>query len=139
MSSSNPVDVVKAAYAAFGRGDVPAIVALCDDKLDWQFNGGTRVPYSGRFGKADVADWFGAVAEHDDVQVFEPREFIAGGEHVTVIGWERCAARPSGRRFECPWVHVFTVKHGKVTRFWGIYDTEASSSARGAQPKCRRR
>jgi ketosteroid isomerase-like protein len=130
MTSSNPVDVVKTAYAAFGRGDVAAIVALCDDKIDWQFNGGTRVPYSGRFGKADVANWFGNVAKFDDVQSFEPREFIPGGEHVTVIGWERCAARPSGRVFESPWVHVFTVKNGKVTRFWGIYDTEASSKAR---------
>ncbi len=130
MGNGNPVDVVKAAYAAFGRGDVPAIVALCDDKIDWQFHGGTRVPYSGRFGNRDIPGWFAAVAAHEDVQAFEPREFIAAGEHVTVIGWERCAVRPSGRTFESPWVHVFTVKGGKVTRFWGMYDTEASSTAR---------
>ena len=130
MGGSNPVDVVKAAYAAFGRGDIAGIVAMCDDKVDWQFNVGTRVPYSGRFGKANIAQWFADVAKHDDVQVFEPREFIAGGDHVTVLGWEKCAARPSGRAFECPWVHVFTVKNGKVTRFWGMLDSEASSAAR---------
>ena len=128
MGSS--VDVVKAAYAAFGRGDIAAIVAACDEKVDWQFHGGKRVPYSGRFGKADIARWFGDVAKFDDVQIFEPREFIESGENVTVIGWERCAARPSGRVFECPWVHVFTIKNGKVTRFWGMYDSEASSATR---------
>ncbi|HVZ00387.1 MAG TPA: nuclear transport factor 2 family protein [Dongiaceae bacterium] len=93
MSNGNPVDVAKSAYAAFGRGDVPAIAALCDDKLDWQFQGGTRVAYSGRFGKVDLAHWFAEVAAHDDIQTFEPREFIAAGEHVTVLGWERAARR----------------------------------------------
>jgi ketosteroid isomerase-like protein len=127
---TNSVDVVKAAYAAFGRGEIAAIVALCDDKVDWVFNGGTRVPYSGRFGKADIAAWFGKVAQFDNITAFEPREFIEGGQHVTVIGWERCAARPSGRVFETPWVHIFTVKNGRLTRFWGMYDTEAASVAR---------
>ena len=127
---STSIEVVKAAYAAFGRGDIATIAALCDDKVDWQFNGGTRVPYSGRFGKADIVNWFGHVARYDDVQVFEPREFIHGGEHVTVIGWERCAARPSGRVFESPWIHVFTIKNGKVTRFWGMYDSDVASAAR---------
>jgi ketosteroid isomerase-like protein len=127
MSNGNPVDVAKSAYAAFGRGDVPAIAALCDDKLDWQFQGGTRVAYSGRFGKVDLAHWFAEVAAHDDIQTFEPREFIAAGEHVTVLGWERGTARPSGRVFEGPWVHVFTVRNGKILRFWGMYDTEAAA------------
>jgi hypothetical protein len=30
-----------------------------------------------------------------------------------------------GSRLERPWVHIFTVKNGKATRFWGIFDTEA--------------
>jgi ketosteroid isomerase-like protein len=124
------VDVVRAAYQAFGRGDVAAIVELLGDDVDWRFIGPQRLAYTGRFKKHEVAQWFADVAAADDLQVFEPREFIPGGEHVTVLGWERCAARPSGRLFESDWIHVFTVKRGKITRFLGIYDTEASANAR---------
>jgi ketosteroid isomerase-like protein len=73
---------------------------------------------------------FASIPEVDDIQGFEPREFIEGGEHVTVLGWERTAARPGGKVFETEWVHVFTVRGGKIVRFWGIYDTEASAAAR---------
>lgn len=129
MSDAN-VDVIRAAYEAFGRGDVPAIVDLLSADVDWRFTGARRLAYTGRFKKSQVAAWFADVAALDDMRAFEPREFISGGEHVTVLGWERCAARPSGKVFETDWVHVFTVKHGKITRFFGIYDTEASAAVR---------
>jgi ketosteroid isomerase-like protein len=32
--------------------------------------------------------------------------------------------------FETEWVHEFTVRGGKIVRFWGIYDTKASAAAR---------
>jgi hypothetical protein len=129
MSDAN-VDLIRAAYEAFGRGDVPAIVSLLSDEVDWRFTGAKALAYTGRFKKHAVANWFADVAAVDDIQAFEPREFIPGGEHVTVLGWERCTARPSGKSFESEWVHIFTVKHGKITRFWGMYDTEASAAAR---------
>jgi ketosteroid isomerase-like protein len=129
MSDAN-TDVIRAAYEAFRRGDIPAIVSLLSDDVDWRFTGAKHLPYSGHFKKSQILTWFADVAAADDVQAFEPREFISGGEHVTVLGWERCAARPSGKVFETEWVHVFTVKHGKITRFWGLYDTEASAEAR---------
>jgi len=49
---------------------------------------------------------------------------------VTVLGWERTRALPSGKVFEADWVHIFTVRDGRVVRFWGMYDTEASAAAR---------
>ncbi|HMH49772.1 MAG TPA: nuclear transport factor 2 family protein [Candidatus Acidoferrum sp.] len=130
--SAAAVEVVKQAYEAFGRRDVPGVLNLVADQVDWRFQGAKRLPYTGAWKtKGEVARWFAAIAEVDDIQAFEPREFIDGGEHVTVIGWERTAARPGGRVFETEWVHVFTVRGGKVTRFWGIYDTEASAATRG--------
>lgn len=130
--SAAAVEVVRQAYQAFGRGDVPAILNLVADQVDWRFLGAKRLPYTGAFkSKAEVGRWFASIAEVDDVQGFEPREFIDGGEHVTVLGWERTAARPGGKVFETEWVHVFTVRGGKITRFYGIYDTEASAAARG--------
>ena len=128
---ATPLEVVQAAYAAFGRGDVPAIQALVSEPTEWTFRGPRDLPYSGTFRTRDeIGRWFAAVASVDDVQAFEPREFLVSGDHVTVLGWERTAARPDGRTFETEWVHVFTVRGGAIVRFWGMYDNEASLLAR---------
>lgn len=125
------VEVVQAAYAAFGRGDLPAILDMVSENADWKFIGARGMPYTGAFRtKEEVAKWFASIPDVDDILAFEPREFINGGEHVTVLGWERTRARPSGNTFEAEWTHVFTVRAGRIVRFWGMYDTEASAAAR---------
>ena len=130
-AGTSALEVVRQAYQAFGRGDVPGILALIGDQVDWRFRGSARVPYTGTFrSKADIALWFASIAEVDDIQIFEPREFICAGDRLTVLGWERTAARPGGTVFETDWVHVFTVRDGRIVRFWGMYDTEASAAAR---------
>ena len=47
-----------------------------------------------------------------------------------MLGWERSRALPDGKVFETEWVHVFTVRGGRVERFWGLYDTQAAAAAR---------
>jgi ketosteroid isomerase-like protein len=61
----------------------------------------------------------------DDIHVFEPREFIEAGEHVTVLGRESSTALDTGKPFESDWVHIFTIKAGKVTRWRGFFNTAA--------------
>jgi ketosteroid isomerase-like protein len=123
--------VVGQLYAAFGRGDVEAIVGMMAPGFSWSFNGGRAAPYTGKRTTADeLRRFFGEVAGYDEILAFEPREILAEGEHVTVIGFERIRARPDGKTWEGDWVHVFTVKGGQVTRFWGMLDTEAAMAAR---------
>jgi len=118
--------VAQQAYEAFGRRDVPAILNLVADNVDWEFVGSSKLPYAGRRrDRAGVADFFAAVAQADDIEVFEPREFIEAGTHVTVLGWERSRAIDTGHAFETEWAHVFTVINGKITRFRGFFNTAA--------------
>ena len=126
-------ELVQNMYAAFGRGDVPALLANMTDDIEWTMNGTLDLPYMGTFrGKAAVAQWFGHVAQADDIQVFEPREFFAGADHVTVLGWERTRALPGGGVFEAHWMHLMTMREGKLARFVGLYDTAAAAQARAA-------
>lgn len=128
---NNPATIVQSLYAAFGRGDIPALLDLLTDDVHWEHKGSTGDAYMRvARGKPDVARWFGEVASLDDVQVFEPREFLAGPDHVTVLGWERSRALPDGGVFECDWVHVFGLRDGKVCRFVGSFDTAAVAAAR---------
>ena len=126
------VEVVQSAYSAFGRGDTPALLSLIADDVEWKFIGAKGLPYTGTFRTRDeVANWFAGIPEVDDVLAFEPREFMPAGDNVTVIGWERTQTRPSWEVFETEWAHVFTVRNGRIVRFWGICDTDASAAARG--------
>jgi len=128
---TTPTALVQSAYAAFGSGDIPGLLALLTPDVRWEFVGDSKAPYTGRVqGHSQVAEWFQAVAQADGIQAFEPREFLAGPDHVTVLGWERTQALPNGKVFESPWVHVWQVKDGLLSRFFGILDTEAAAKAR---------
>lgn len=131
MTTLTPLATIQAAYQAFGNGDVPGLMKLIDDDARWTFHGSAGLAYSGDFrGAQAIRSWFGQVSEIDDIQQFEPREFFAGDRHVTVLGWERSRDRRTGKVFESPWVHLFEVADGRITRFWGIYDTAASATSR---------
>ena len=122
----NATTVVQKAYEAFGRQDVPAILKLVAEQVDWEFVGPASLSYAGkRRDHKEVADFFAAIPKADNIHAFEPREFIAAGDHVTVLGWESSTAVDTGKKFESEWVHVFTVKNGKVTRWRGFFNTAA--------------
>jgi ketosteroid isomerase-like protein len=125
------LETVQAAYAAFGRGDVPALLALLDEDVEWRFCGDSLAPYTGRrVGRDEVGRWFGQVAGSDDIKIFEPHEFMAAPDHVAVVGFERSRALPGGGTFDTDWVHLWQVADGRVTRFFGMLDSEAAAKAR---------
>jgi ketosteroid isomerase-like protein len=127
---ATPTEVIQQAYAAFGRGDIATIIGMLTDDVDWWLQGSAAVPYAGRYkGKQQVQAWFGTLAESDEIQKFEPREFLAGPNHVTVIGWEQARVLPNGKVFETDWVHVFTLKGDKVSRWIGTGDSAARVAA----------
>jgi uncharacterized protein len=131
MLAPEALAVVQSAYAAFNRGDIPAVLDLLSDDVEWKFCGSKGLPYTGTFrGKDEVAKFFASIPEVEDLLVFEPREFISAGEKVAVLGWERSQVRSGGRVFESEWVHIFRARDGRIVRFWRMYDTEASAAAR---------
>lgn len=126
---STPTDIVQQAYAAFGRGDIPALLELLTEDVDWRFHASGDIPYGGTYvGKQQVQAWFGKLAGSTEIQQFEPREFLAGPSHVTVIGWDRSRPLPDGKVYETDWVHVFTLKGDKIARYIGTEDTAARSA-----------
>ena len=69
---------------SIGRGDIPALLGYLADDIQWKPVIGTakHVPFSGaRTGKQAVAEFFKLVAETEDFEQFEPREFVAQRGH----------------------------------------------------------
>ena len=131
MQEAQNTRIVQDAYAAFGRGDVAAILATLDDNVIWKavYGAGPQVPTSGeRRGKAAVGDFFKLLGESLQFERFEPRKFVAQGDTVAVLG--SYAARAStGRRIESDWVMIFEVRDGKIRSFQEFTDSAALNAA----------
>lgn len=124
--------VVQDAYAAFARGDIPALLGNMSDDIHWRavIGAATHVPFSGeRRGKAQVAEFFKQVAESEDFEQFEPREFVAEGDTVVAVGHYRAKAKTSGKTFDSDFVMVFTLKGGKVVTFREFTDSAGINAA----------
>lgn len=60
---------------------------------------------------------------------FSPKEFIAQGNKVVVLGHGAWTARETGRDFESDWVHVFTIDGGQITAFREFLDVQFAVEA----------
>lgn len=125
------VQVVQDLYAAFGRGDIPGVLDLLAEDVDWHFNGRSEdIPFAGRWqDRAAMMDFFQIVGETCEVLAFGPNEVIALGEHVLSLGHERVRVRATGHEFESDWAHLFTVQNGAVVRVREFYDTAVLAQA----------
>ena len=72
---------------------------------------------------------FNKVLDVQDTVEFVPGEYIAQGDKVVVLGHFLMRIKSTGREFSSDWVHVWTVKNGKVTRFYEYVDTAVVSKA----------
>ena len=132
MHEAENTKSIQAAYAAFGRGDIPAVLANIDEHATWQpvVGLGKHVPTNGLHrGKAAIAEFFKTLGESARFTTFEPREFIAQGDKVVALGHYKATAIATGRGFETDWVMIFTFKDGKVVAFKEFADSAQINAA----------
>ena len=127
MSEQQNLDVVRKGYEAFGRGDIDGLLALLDEGVEWVTPGPSSLPTAGkRRGREAIRGFFKTLNEVFEIQRFEPKTFAAQGDLVIVIGDDDARVRATGKIISEPWVHVFTVRNGKVVAFQEILDTAAT-------------
>ena len=121
------VATVQAIYAAFGRGDVPAILAHLADDVVWDQDApGYGLPiYEPGQGKAHVARFFTALQGIDFLR-FEPTNFLSGGRQVAVPINVEVMVRATGKIAKALEIHLWTFgADGKVHRFFHCIDRQA--------------
>lgn len=118
MTQSN-VEILRAAYAAFAQGDVPAVLAVFDENITWHVPG--RNPISGDYtGPDEVLGFFQVLVEgsggtfHLDVADF----LDSGGETVAVVVTEHGERNGNVRSDSA--VHVWQMRDGKAVGFQGF-------------------
>ena len=120
------VEIVKSAYEAFGRGDLPAILASFDPEIEWREAEGT--PF-----KPDGKPWIGAdaivqnlfvrlVTEWDDFTI-TPHAFHGAGETVVVEARYTGTCKATGLSLDAQVCHLWTLRDGKATHYQQYVDT----------------
>lgn len=114
------VDVIRAGYEAFGRGDVPAVLALFAEEAQWYAP--DELPTGGTFhGPAGIAAFFSGLPAHYDELHVELQRFLDAGERVVVEG--RHTGRIAGTAFDVGFVHVWTLQGGLAVGFREYLDS----------------
>jgi len=118
MNEQENSALVQQGYKLFSQGDVPGVLKLMSPDVAWQLPKLENVPFSGTFqGVEGVGKFFGALAGAIDLLKYEPREFIAQGNKVIVLGESRYRVKSRKDEFDERWVDVLTVENGKITRY----------------------
>src|SRR5688500_9436369 len=103
----NNTAVIDSAYAAFGRGDIAAVLDLLDDSIEW--SSPATLPHGGEFkGKGGVGQFFQGIGDAWTGLSLDIESVSDAGDDL-VIGLVRASGtRTDGTPGGYGAVHVFT-------------------------------
>jgi ketosteroid isomerase-like protein len=128
MSIEKNVQTVKDFFAAVGRGDTEALLALVAEDIEWIIPG-EGWPLAGRYrGHAALADLLETASRSIETST-EPREFVAQGDRVLVVGFARGKIKATNKTFEDDWIFAITVRGGRLANIREYVDTQALARA----------
>ncbi|WP_420382182.1 nuclear transport factor 2 family protein [Novosphingobium sp.] len=131
MSTEHNIQTVKDFFAAIGRGDSEALLALVAEDIEWIIPGrdwplaGTHL---GRMGLVNLL----ATASRTLETSTEPREYVAQGDRVLVLGVATGKVKATTKAFKDDWVFAITIRDGKLTSIREYVDTQALAWAANA-------
>jgi ketosteroid isomerase-like protein len=130
---SKNIETVQTIYQAFGRADVPTILATYADNILWEYQPqSTDVPWlQRRTGKVDAAKFFEVLGKEMDMKRFEVKSVSQTGNTVIAIIDIEFVVRRTGKTVtEVDEVHLWHFDDaGKVARFRHVTDTHQHAMA----------
>jgi len=126
MSADTNIALVQKLYAAFGQGNVPALLEHMSDEIDWGIEAAasTDVPWhSTGIGKKFAAKFFETLAREATFSRFEPSGFLASDTAVACLVTFEATLKKNGKKTLQNSIHYFTIKNGRVTKWRGWEDT----------------
>jgi hypothetical protein len=81
--------------------------------------------------RADVEAYFAAMANEWEMVRFEPRDFIAQGDRVAVLGDCAWRSKRTGGIAESPFAQFFTFRDGRIAAIVEMFDTATAVAVHG--------
>jgi ketosteroid isomerase-like protein len=130
------VEIIQGGYAAFGRGDVPGVLAIFDPNIEWREAESNPYKPDGKpwiGGDAIVANLFMRLGSEWDGFTATPTVFHDAGDAVVVECRYTGAHKATGKSIDAQACHVWTLRDGKVTNFQQYVDTAQLQEAMGTR------
>lgn len=130
----NNIDLLKNAYEAFGRGDVPTVLGAMHPKIEWREAEGNPYMPSGDawIGPDDVLNQlFVRLGAEWEPFIVTPRTFYDAGATVVVEGRYSGTYKETGREMDVQFCHVWTILDGKLRKFQQYTNTAALQEVMG--------
>jgi ketosteroid isomerase-like protein len=126
------VEIARAAWEAFQKGDQETTARLIDSKLEFHGTVGGLQEGEVAHGQAQIEETF----EAQDLEAWEERrldaeEYIDAGDNVVVFLREYRRGRSSGVELEAETALIVAVRGGRVVRIQGYLDRAAALEAAG--------
>jgi ketosteroid isomerase-like protein len=113
-------------YAAFGRGDIPTVLAAFHPEIEWRQAEGNPYQSAGSvwIGPQAVLDnLFMRIGAEWDGFTITIHKLHDAGEYVVIQGRYTGTYKPSGREMDSQLCHVLRFRDGKLVTFQQYMDT----------------
>ena len=116
-------ELIQNAYASFATGDVPAVLGVMADDIQWTEADG--FPLGGTYvgPQAILEGVFMRLGEVGDDFAAIPDQFVADGDTVVALGHYSWKHKGTGAPASVKMAHVWTVRDGKAVAFQQHVDT----------------
>src|SRR5262249_16457558 len=132
-AQSANIQTVQNNYAAFGQGNIPAILASLTDDCTWMQSGNPSIiPFAGTFrGKEEIGNkFFGVVPTAIQILAFEPRDFREADNVVICFVHIHGKGIATGKEYDSQVEMHWTFNaQGLVTGFQSLGDTSTLEAA----------
>jgi uncharacterized protein len=131
MTTQNKnLNLVQKLYRAFNMKEIQTIIDMLDPEAEWGEPSNPYNPAGGtRYGVAGFLEWMTIGRQAEEILILDPRKMLIDHDSVAVVGYEKCKAIPTGKIYESDFVHLVTLKEGKVVKFQEFFDTYIAGEA----------
>lgn len=114
--TNDPTATVQRMFAAFGAGDLDALLETDHPDSRWTYVGANPQLTRAEFvGLAPVRKFFEGILARLEMTAFNTDEFIVQGDTVVIFGSESGTVRATGRPFRNEWAQKYVVRDNQIT------------------------
>jgi ketosteroid isomerase-like protein len=133
--------IVRGAYDAFAKGDIPAVLALIDDRCEWlEAEHSPYWPGGALVGPQAVLEgvFMRLGQDFGDTFAVNVRRIVDCGDTVVMEDRYTGTAQASGKALDAQVTHVWDLRDGKVVRWQQYTDTHQFAEVMGVSPAIER-
>ena len=124
------LSLVKQMYEAFAKRNVNLIVSMLSADVVWEEPPNPFNPAAGRrIGVEGFLEWLKIGHDSEEILVLQPNKFLVDDDTVAVVGYTECLAKTTGKRYSTDFVHLITIRNGKIATFQEFFDTYIACEA----------